>query len=666
MAPPNPVQPTPSSEPLIAGRYAVDPAHPLPGAGGGLAAFAAIDRHSGRSGLMAVQVRPDAPPRAGALGALSAVARPGVLLPLAHGPALGPDRRPAWFVICPAPPGPALWPAGVAAPKPWNDTELVTRLLRPAAGALAFLAEQNMTYRALRPDNLFVDPGAGDALVLGCAWAGPPALLQPALFEPPYVAMCPGPARGEGTVADDVYALGVLLLALALGRLPLAGLDDATIVRRKLELGCFQALTADARLSPQFADLVRGMLAQDPRHRPAPDVLADPAGARARHVAARPPRRAPRSLEVGGIAAWDARTLAHAIARAPHDGVKLLRLGVADHWLRRVLSDTALASRVEEAQAHRAAEAAPQDAVADSRLAMRVVAMLDPLAPLCWDGVSVWPDGIGPALADPALAPRLERLVACEAVSDWAAARAEHCDAPALRTQARHSRAMLTQRGWAGGLSRLLYGLNPLLPCRSPVLAGALVTRLADVPHALEAASARPEARAQPPIDHELAAFIAARQDQRLEGEILALDDGDGPGIAMLPQLVLLARLQKQSEPGPLPGLAGWLAGLAGPVLDGWRSRARRLIKQASLTAAIPLGDLAALLAILDDAEAHDADNRASDAAQAGIRRIDARLAMLAEAGQARAGAARRLGEEIAAALGLAALAATTVAAALR
>ena len=30
---------------------------------------------------------------------------------------------------------------------------------------------------------------------------------------------------------------------------------------------------------------------------------------------------------------------------------------------------------------------------------MRAVAVLDPLAPMCWDGLILWPDAIGTALA---------------------------------------------------------------------------------------------------------------------------------------------------------------------------------------------------------------------------------------------------------------------------
>jgi hypothetical protein len=592
-------------------------------------------------------------------------------MPIAHGPAPTGSGRAAWFVICAAPPGPALWPAGTQAIRPWSEAELVARLLRPAAAALAALQAQHLTHRAVRPDNLFADPADGESLALGCAWAGPPAALQPAAFEPPYVAMCPPAARGEGTIADDIYALGVTLLALALGRLPLAGLGDAAVVQRKLELGCFQALAGDARLPPMIADLVSGMLAQDPQHRPPPALLADPAAVRTRRVAARPPRRASRSLEVGGVAAWEARTLAYALARQPEQGMRMLRLGVVEHWLRRVLGDTTLAAKLEEAQRQRAAEAVGEDGVADLRLAMRAVALLDPLAPLCWNGLAVWPDGLGPALVaeqagkpDLAMRGKVEQIIAAEATVAWLALRADEGKAAALRQEARHGWVLLRQQTWSGGPLRLAYALNPLLPCRSALLAATPVARLSELLPALEVAAARPEARALPPIDRDLAAFIAARHDAGSERELTALGEAGSPARAALLQLSVLAQLQREQRSGPLPGVAAWLVAAAAPALDNWRNRERRLDRQAALAAAVPAGDLSALLGILEDPPSLAADEQGYAEAAAAVRRIDAKLAEVAEATPARREAGLRLGQEIAAVIGLAAAMACAIAAA--
>ena len=80
--------------------------------------------------------------------------------------------------------------------------------------------------------------------------------------------MCLPAGRGDGSIADDVYALGVLLLCLASVRRP-AATGRGGHVRRKLEQGSILPCRRE-RLPPVIGDLVRGMLAEDPEHRPTP------------------------------------------------------------------------------------------------------------------------------------------------------------------------------------------------------------------------------------------------------------------------------------------------------------------------------------------------------------------------------------------------------------
>ncbi len=650
---------------LIGGNYQVDFAVELPGAGGGLQAFAAIDRRHGRAGLMAVAARPDAPVRAHMINLLLAQRVEGVLSPIGQGSASRPGGRPDWFVVCEAPPGPAIWQPPFAPIQPWSESDLLDFVLRPAAHALEQLHARHLTHRAVRPGNIF-RAGSRDPVVLGSAWAAPPASLQAAIYEPPYVAACLAPGRGDGSIADDVYALGVVLLALSLGNLPLEGINPAEVVRRKIEHGSFAALVGEARLPSTIADLVRGMLAEDPEHRPAPLLLADPMAARARRVAARPARRAQRALEIGGQSVWTARMLAHAVAAEPEAGTRLLRNGGIDRWVRRSLGDSLLAARLDEVLHPRGGEAGGENQVADAILAMRAVAVLDPLAPLCWRGLALWPDGLGPLIVAneaalqgvPGAADRLQQMMAAEAVVAWGSARPERCDTGLLRLDAHLHRTLLRLRGWGGGMPRLRYALNPLLACRSPLLAGRIVVRLSDLLPALEEIAGRGGAHGKDAVilDRELAAFIAARQDGRVERDLIALGEASQPQAAALIQLRLLASLQSQHSTTPMPALAAQLAVQVAPALEVWRSRDRRERMRSALTGLTSAGRLDAMLTVLEDPATRHADQRELQAAKARLAAIDARIGAIEGGDAGRRETARRIGRECVTGIGATAL----------
>ena len=592
---------------LIAEQYAVALDRLIPGAGGGLPAFAATDRRSGRGDLMAVRVQPHRPPRARALNVLAGVSPDGVLGPL------GARRHPrrarggGVFRHLPGAAGAAL-SEGLG---PWPESTLFDKVLRPAVLALLAIEKRGATHRSIRINNMFRGAARGQ-VVLGAAWAAPPASLQPALYEPPYSAMCLPCGRGEGSVADDVDALGVALIVLALGRNPLAGLDEAVVLERKLALGSYEALVDGERLPSAIGDLVRGMLAEDPEHRPAPALLADPASVRGRRVAARPRRRAQGPLELGGFEAWDARVLAFAIARQPENALPAIKSGALDRWLRRSLGDVILAARLDEAAREQTADPPPKEARPEATLAARLVALLDPLAPLCWQGVAWWPDGLGPALAaaqagDPQLAGKLGESLSVEAASAWAAVRRERCDEGLLRAEARQIGRCCGNEarpgGSTGSSTRSIRCSPAAVPCcttaRSPASPISCPRsrrsrpRLTATPHLRSIRTPSPSSR--PGASCGWTAASRAASSRRT-----------GP---LMPMRVL-ARLQAQLRPGPLPGLGAWLAVQAEPVLAGLRNRTRRVFVQERLQTLAGAGQLQDMLALIDDRASREADAR--------------------------------------------------------
>jgi len=110
-----------------------------------------------------------------------------------------------------------------------------------------------------------------------------------------------------------------------------------------------------------------------------------------------------------------------------------------------------------------------------------------------------------------------------------------------------------------------------------------------------------------------------------------------------------------------LPGLSAWFLARAEAALHTWHNRVRREALAKQLASAAAAGHLTAMLTVLEDANERVADEREAQQAAYDLRRIDAELAHIANGAAGRSEAASRLGHEIAASVGLTALALASV-----
>jgi hypothetical protein len=647
-----------SSNTLIAGRYVVDTSQVLLDVSGGIPAYLARDRMAADGKRVALAVSRDASPRSRALKVLVDPVD-NLMVPLGHGVAPLPGGKgEGYFIICLPPPGPPV----SARLNPWPEKVLIDLVLRPVARVLDVLHSRNLTHRAIRPDNVF-QSAPGQPVTLGAAWSAPPAMHQPVVFESPDSAMCEPVGTGDGTIADDVYSLGVLLITLLGGKIPMANLDDATIIRWKLDLGSFAALTRDISLSGSFAELLRGMLAEDPEHRPMPSLLLDPASLRGRRVAARPSRRSQRALILNDIAVFDARMLALALLSDQKKAVQFLRNGLVTQWLRRGLGDASLAARIEDLVRGRANEA-EAGSRGDPLLVMQTVAAIYPHMPLCWRGIALWPDSLPAVLAE-GIAGRNELLVAAEellvgdVINTWSSTsesgqdRADEPDISHYRSQAKGPDLLL----------RIYYGLNPLLPCRAPATTGGWVATLPDLMRSLEHASVN---AGDSLIDLHISAFIASRVDRKIEMSINSLIGIQDARAFRRAEIALLRDLQVRYHPEPLPELAKWVAVRLHPDLERWRNKFRREALQARLETLAQTGLLSRLLELTDDKAARLLDMAGAQQAAYELAAIESELAAIDASDELRFADAERHGQAMTGGLGLSALILMTMSVLLR
>ncbi|WP_439578050.1 hypothetical protein [Elioraea sp.] len=646
------------------GNHAIDPLSPVRGVvGGGLNAFTARPLAADAPPGLAVVCRTQHPPRLRAIERLVMEDDiPHLMRPLGQD-VVAWDGGEARLIVYPLPPGPPLLPRDERRP-PLREGDLIQNVVRPIGMVLSTLGDLGIVHRGIRPDNLF-RPTSGGPAMLGEAWALPAAFAQPAVVEPPSSALCLPIGRGEGTMGDDLFALGVTLVALATGVWPMAGLDDASATRAKLERGSLVAILAEHRLPGGLVTLVRGLLAEDPDHRPSPAELAGwPGSARTRSVSARPVRKATRPLPVGPAQPRDIHSLAATLGTHWAEGVAAVRSGAVAVWIERALGDGQLASRLREAIED---ETGAVDPLVLDTLLCRTIALVDPRAPMFWRGTALMPDALGPVLAEAVLSRGdhplalgdLEDLIDSLAIGGWATACGDrYVDPVALERMSRQYRLIRRSSAMGSGTERLLYQLNPALPCLSPLLGGRMATTLPALLRALEAAAPALPAGTLP-LDRHIAAFIAVHVDGRLDGELAAAGESGSVAEAAVSAIGVFAALQRMHRGGAMPALGRVLGDLAAPMARSWHEKARRERAVAELSRVAASGDLGSLYGLLADPGLRQRDQAGFAAAALSSAEAARAIAAVAAGRGRRAAEASRIGGGIAQGAALVVLALT-------
>lgn len=514
--------------------------------------------------LAALPVARGVPPHA-RLDALMGAALGGVMQPIGRAGAHGAD-----WIVCRAPANPSL---GASQSGKGDAAGLVQRVARVAAGALARMEQAGFTHRSINPFNIFP---AGDSVELGPFWATPPAYAQSAVFEPIVSASCHRSGRGPGTIADDIYSLGVTLLSLFLGEIPLVGVPDEEVLERKLWQGSAAALMRGHTLPSALAELIGAMISDEPSQRPRPERLEGSIGVLGPNASSRRRINAALPLMIGEREVWTTTQLAWTMGTDGEVVLRALLNGQVESWLRRGLNEIVLAERVESlVHPNGKAAAAPEGRDAEALFLARAGTLLDATSPVTWKGLRFLPDGL-PGLLGAAVSGDEAFRGAITGLLESGVAGPQSCWNKSFGGDRARPWSRFAQ-------ARLAYELNPSCACASPALAGRPVAAIDDLLRALEEVS---EGVQGLPLDAEMTAFVAAKQRAPVVSGELADERA---------QLKVLAHFSVELRVNKLPALARRLAGAMLRDIDRWPGTTGRARRQARIEQVVRMGDLAAL-----------------------------------------------------------------------
>jgi hypothetical protein len=491
------------------------------------------------------------------------------------------------------------------------DHQFPKLIIKPIAEALTELGLKGITHRAIRPDNLYWVDDSKQKIVLGDCTTSVAAGDQPVVLETIQSGMATPHARGSGMYADDMYSLGVTLLMLAVGRNPLAGKADDEIIDKKIKEGSYAALVGDERLPVSLIECLRGLMTDDPEQRwTTQNIDLWLNGKRLTPVQARAEPHAQRGFKFAEREFWSCRPLAAHLHRHWDEAAKVIHDGSLEIWVRRGLEATDLADAMSVAIKSTLAMPGDQKET-DDVLVSHILMLLDPEAPVRYRTFCTNLDGFGSSLAiamlqKKSLQPYID-FINKDLWRYWVAAQTSfNNDNSQWDGVFKDLKNYLKDVNSGGGIERCVYELNEWLYCMSPLIVGQYVMEVKGVLPALDAVSKTVNSKMWP-VDRHVAAFLRARYAKGTGNQIDAMNDPK-PDRATIGMLSVLAIVQWRLGPEAVFGLAGWVGGLMGPVINSYQNRLKRKEIEKEIPKLVRKGNLPELYNYLDNPEERQRD----------------------------------------------------------
>lgn len=508
------------------------------------------------------------------------------------------------------------------------------------ADALAALDGLGITHRAISLRNLYWRDKARTQIMLGECFSAPPGYHQPPAYEPIERAFADPCGRGTGDFACDMYALGVTLMSLFLGRD--AGINrqsETAELEARIRVGSYWALGGSNELAGTVSDLLRGLMEDNPSKRwVVEDVKRWCDGLIGRKTVSDPGWVLTRPAIFRDRSHKDRRHLALALLESPRAAVIFARSDRFRHWIEGALAEGPTSDWISRALDDTLFRADGDLTLVQEHMAIaRLMAVFFPEGPICFGPLRICGDGFAGAFAmlnadnDQERLGLLRELFARSRLAMLLDLLSGRC--PALRTALAKLLGAIpwtTTSGLGNGFERCLYEFNKGMPCLSPRLRGTYVDSPKALVEALEAAAARGEVGAGV-IDPHIAAFLL-HHSAAFEGPLARLTSASlKPENYLVETVRLLGLMQQKFYRKPLNNIAAAMLPALRKHIDGLKSASRRKRVHAALDQLATAGDLTRLATDLNLIAVRQRDSREFDAVQRQYAGILAELRRLSQ-----------------------------------
>ncbi len=510
------------------------------------------------------------------------------------------EARQKFGFIFERPMGKKLVASPDAQPYRMAEDNIIPLLVEPLLRLLVEFRNVELVHRAINVENIYMTGAEGsERVILGECLSTAPSLRQNPIYETISRAPAQASGRGKGTIMDDLYALGVCVAMVARGENLLVGKSPQDIIHEKIEHGSHVTIIGKQRIPGGLAEFLRGVLNDDMDQRWDLDAAIDWLdGQRHSPKQARVVMKAARPLVFRGQKFWDLRSLAQSFSENVSEAAAEIERDQFYNWVKRNFADKGLNARFERLWEN-------EKEASRERLVSCVCMAMDPLGPVRYKELSVFPDGFGTALSS-AVARNTDahaygELMQMQLFNLWVSQSFDEVpDATGVLATLEKCRSAMTQRLSGYGLERILYMLNSEAPCMSPMFRNHFVLSAKGVLLALNDIAAGQGERNDSVLDRHITAFISVREPKMID-PYLGYINSRNRGQQVVGIIRSLAAIQRRFAVPPVPALCKWLISLTGPIIELYNDNELRQEITHKVSAMPDNGNLTMLLDAIDD-----------------------------------------------------------------
>ena len=440
----------------------------------------------------------------------------------------------------------------------WRQTEINDYLITPMARILKTMSDRNFSHGSIRADNIFFSRrNKGKPIILGDCLSVFPHSAQPAIYMSVEKSAAEPYGRGNGTMADDIYAFGVSIAMILRKNDEFEGLSDRVILQRKIDVGSYAAIVGSERFQIRYIELLRGLLHDDSSQRwTVEEIFLWLDGTRMTPPALQRRKKASRSLVFCGKKYLFPDSLALALAENVTEALKIAENGELARWVEKAFNDKELNEnylRVIECSS-----AMVSDKDKSGGIVTHIVLALNPMLPIFFNDRVFTYDGIGGLMAR-----------TCYEGGDLSvfedAMQQNVLDlAASMKTISQNEilsliksfdvcRTILRQKR-RGNIEKCVYQLCPIAPCFSPSLKNYFVHGAGSCLRSFEDLAAQ-GGQIAIFMDQHSTAFFSINESRLIERVTYDLNQSDKDS-QIAGNLRFLAMLQKKAKIKSLPAMA--------------------------------------------------------------------------------------------------------------